>query len=63
MDVDAAPVAAEGAANGEGASKKRKYYVGEDGVGVWRPNMEVGNFMLDGVGESRLDTLALRLAY
>ncbi|KAK1925107.1 53 kda brg1-associated factor b [Papiliotrema laurentii] len=49
MDVDAAPVAAEGAANGEGASKKRKYYVGEDGVGVWRPNMEVGNFMLDGV--------------
>lgn len=30
---------------------KRKYYFGEDGVGVWRPGMEVGNFMVDGVGE------------
>lgn len=32
---------------------KRKYYFGEDGVGVWRPGMEVGNFMVDGVGELR----------
>jgi len=28
----------------------RKYFVGEDGVNVWRSGMEVGNFMLDGVG-------------
>nr|ODN94874.1 brg1-associated factor b [Cryptococcus depauperatus CBS 7855] len=27
----------------------RKYHVGEDGVSVWRPGMEVGNFMLDGI--------------
>lgn len=45
-----------GAADGDdpmdGEKKgKRKYYFGEDGVGVWRPGMEVGNFMVDGVGE------------
>jgi hypothetical protein len=40
-----------GNGNGEGKGKgKRKYYVGEDGVGIWRPNMEVGNFVSDGVG-------------
>ncbi|WVQ78623.1 hypothetical protein IAT38_000709 [Cryptococcus sp. DSM 104549] len=53
---------ANGAGNGdvqmtepvpEGAEEKpsrtRKYYVGDDGAAVWRPNMEVGNFMLDGI--------------
>jgi actin-like protein 6A len=44
---------ANGALNGEGKRKGRKYYVGDDGVGVWRAGMEVDNFMLDGVGESR----------
>lgn len=29
---------------------KRKFYVGDDGVGVWRKDMEVGSFMVDGVG-------------
>lgn len=29
---------------------KRKYYFGDDGVGVWRNGMEVGNFMVDGIG-------------
>lgn len=29
---------------------KRKYYFGDDGVGVWREGMEVGNFMVDGIG-------------
>jgi hypothetical protein len=44
-----------GNGNGEGKGKgKRKYYVGEDGVGIWRPNMEVGNFVSDGVGTSPL---------
>ncbi|KAL1410979.1 Actin-related protein 4 [Vanrija albida] len=28
---------------------KRKYYFGDDGVGVWRNGMEVGNFMVDGI--------------
>lgn len=39
--------------NGGGAApkKSRKYYVGDDGVGVWRGGMEVGNFMLDGMGK------------
>lgn len=48
MDVDAAPA-------GEivGSKGKRKYYVGEDGVGIWRPNMEVGNFTTDGIGMSQ----------
>lgn len=50
-DVTMAEPVPEGA---EEQSKKkgsgRKYYVGEDGVNVWRPEMEVGNFMLDGVG-------------
>jgi actin-like protein 6A len=48
MDVDG-----EAGMNGNGDSKgkgKRKYYVGEDGVGIWRPGMEVGNFVSDGVG-------------
>ena len=41
-----------GNGNGEAKGKgKRKYYVGEDGVGIWRPGMEVGNFVSDGVGE------------
>ena len=46
MDVD-------GDSKGEG---KRKYYVGEDGVGIWRPGMEVGNFVSDGIGMSSLDS-------
>lgn len=50
-DVTMSEPVSEGA---EEQSKKkgsgRKYYVGEDGVSVWRPGMEVGNFMLDGVG-------------
>jgi actin-like protein 6A len=42
-----------GNSNGDAKGKgKRKYYVGEDGVGVWRPGMEVGNFVSDGVGMS-----------
>ncbi|WVO20992.1 uncharacterized protein IAS62_002294 [Cryptococcus decagattii] len=49
-DVTMSEPVSEGA---EEQSKKkgsgRKYYVGEDGVSVWRPGMEVGNFMLDGV--------------
>jgi hypothetical protein len=36
---------AEGTKKGSG----RKYFVGEDGVNVWRKDMEVGNFMVDGV--------------
>ena len=44
MEVDGEQSAQEG--------KKRKYYVGDDGVGVWRPDMNVDNFMQDGVGES-----------
>ena len=35
--------------NGAGKGK-RKYYVGESGVPVWRKGMEVDNFMLDGMG-------------
>ena len=31
--------------------KKKTYYFGDDGVNVWRPGMEVGNFMVDGMGE------------
>ena len=46
MDVDSAP-----AAETIGSKGKRKYYVGEDGVGIWRPNMEVGNFTTDGIGK------------
>lgn len=46
MDVDSAP-----AAEPIGSKGKRKYYVGEDGVGIWRPNMEVGNFTTDGIGK------------
>lgn len=34
--------------------KVRKYFVGEDGAGVWRDGMEVGTIMSDGVGKSRL---------
>lgn len=53
MDVDSTPGA--GAGGEEPKSKsKRKYYVGEDGVGIWRPNMEVGNFTTDGIGELQL---------
>lgn len=38
--------------NGETSKKgKRKLYVGDDGVGVWRKGMEVDNIMLDGVCE------------
>ncbi|KAL7424255.1 Actin-related protein 4 [Cryptotrichosporon argae] len=33
----------------DGGRGRRRYFFGEDGVGVWRPNMEVGNFMVDGV--------------
>jgi hypothetical protein len=29
----------------------KQYYVGDNGVGVWRAGMEVGNFMSDGMGE------------
>jgi hypothetical protein len=39
-----------GDANGGKGKGKRKYYVGEDGVGIWRAGMEVGNFVSDGVG-------------
>lgn len=37
---------------GKGKSKGRKYFVGDDGAGIWRKGMEVDNFMVDGVGES-----------
>lgn len=49
MDIDGAPNP-----NGNGESKKsnRKYYVGDDGPGVWRAGMEIDNFMLDGIGMS-----------
>jgi hypothetical protein len=43
---------AAGTNGANGKAKSRKYYVGDDGVGVWRPEMEVGNFMLDGIGQS-----------
>ena len=37
--------------DGKGNSgARRKLYVGDDGVGVWRAGMEVGNFMTDGIG-------------
>lgn len=37
--------------NGKSTAKgKRKFYFGDDGVGVWRKDMEVGNFMVDGIG-------------
>lgn len=55
MDIDPTPgnatdgIGENGDAKGKG---KRKYFVGEDGVGVWRAGMEVGNFVTDGVGES-----------
>jgi len=45
MDVDGPAEPANG------SKKTRKYYVGDDAVGVWRPDMEVDNFMLDGVGK------------
>ena len=53
MDVDGAN-GGEGIANGgaKGKQHKRKYFVGDEGVGVWRPGMEVDNFMVDGVGKS-----------
>ena len=52
MDGSNAPIdGANGMSNGEGKRKGRKYYVGEDGVGVWRPAMEVDNFMVDGIGQ------------
>lgn len=30
--------------------KKKSYFFGDDGVNVWRSGMEVGNFMVDGMG-------------
>ena len=36
--------------DGDGAGSRRKLFVGDDGVGVWRAGMEVGNFMRDGIG-------------
>lgn len=51
MDVDPPAADANGNANGDSKGKgKRKYFVGEDGVGIWRPGMEVGNFTTDGIG-------------
>ena len=49
-------VAMNGSGNGdaEASSKakgKRKYYVGDDGVTVWRPDMQVDTFMEEGVGK------------
>lgn len=44
------PMAGEPKETAKDSSKgKRKYYFGDDGVGVWREGMEVGNFMVDGV--------------
>lgn len=55
MDVDGAPGSgANGDTNGDGDAKgkrKRKYYVGDDGVNVWRAGMEVDNFMTDSIGK------------
>lgn len=46
MDIDGAPPT-----NGDSTGKSsRKYFVGDDGPGVWRSGMEVDNFMLDGIG-------------
>lgn len=55
MDVDDPPAEGAGEADGVKVEKKksRKYYVGDDAVGVWRAGMEVDNFMLDGIGELR----------
>ena len=57
-EAETAPAETNGNGNGNGdghgeTSKrgKRKLYVGEDGVGVWRKGMEVDNLMLDGVCE------------
>lgn len=32
--------------------KQKRYYVGEEGVNVWRAGMEVGNMMTDGISTS-----------
>ncbi len=37
----------------------RKLFVGDDGVGVWRAGMEVGNFITDGVGALLLHSFYL----
>lgn len=61
MELDG-PASLNGATNGSnggGDSKPskssggsgRKYFVGDDGVVVWRDGMEVDTFMSDGVGE------------
>ncbi len=45
---------------GKERSKKvvieKKYFMGEDGVNVWRKGMQVGNFMMDGISESFLSS-------
>ena len=52
-----APVSAEqGASKGDNrpSTKKirqKRYYVGEEGVNVWRAGMEVGSMMTDGISE------------
>ena len=52
-EAEKAPAeAASAGGNGETSKRgKRRLYVGEDGVGVWRQGMEVDNIMLDGVCE------------
>ncbi|KAK8869539.1 hypothetical protein IAR55_000105 [Kwoniella newhampshirensis] len=48
VSMEPAPEGAEGAGSKQKGAGRR-FYVGDDGVGVWRPGMEVDNFMLDGV--------------
>jgi len=59
---DAMEIDGVAAAPGVGSKKTRKYYVGDDAVGVWRPEMEVDNFMLDGVGMSHFRLLTVTRA-
>jgi hypothetical protein len=33
---------------------EKRYFMGEDGVNVWRKGMEVASFMRDGIGEFQL---------
>jgi hypothetical protein len=51
-EAETAPAATTNGAGPTSKQGKRKLYVGEDGVGVWRKGMEVDNMMLDGICKS-----------
>lgn len=56
MTMNADEAGANASVNGEPAKKavmEKRYFMGDQGVNVWRSGMEIGSIVKDGISESQ----------